>query len=347
MSEYQSLKALIDQIFADESYELIDEVRAKQKDLLANEKIISREVNQLYCPRCHSSSFYRNGHTKIGKQKFLCKDCGKSFSTSTHTVLHATKRVYFYWVRFIHLSIIGLTLKQISEELSISIKTAFIWRHKLFEACSHLREQIKLKGQVEIDAMYRSINLKGTKPEKMPRKSKKRSSSIYRGISRHQVCIMTAIDENDQLIMKIAGIGPESLEKAEVLTEHLDKDVLLVSDMKTCYIGYAKKHEWELQTIKSKGHTNETGYNLATINGIHSEYEVWSKRFRGISIKHLQGYLDMFTLSKLLGYRFEGSKEKDTFIFNEYLTSATRLLVKDIFLKPIPIDLKAAYSHSK
>lgn len=44
-----------------------------------------------------------------------------------------------------------------------------------------------------------SINLKGTKKDKMPVKSKKRSMKIsYRGLSHHKICIISAIDENDK-----------------------------------------------------------------------------------------------------------------------------------------------------
>ena len=38
-------------------------------------------------------------------------------------------------------------------------------------------ENIKLQGQTEIDCSYIKINLKGTKPNKMPRKSKKKEGA--------------------------------------------------------------------------------------------------------------------------------------------------------------------------
>lgn len=37
----------------------------------------------------------------------------------------------------------------------------------------------------------------------MPRISKKRSSSAYRGISHHKVCIMSAVDDNDNMFLKL------------------------------------------------------------------------------------------------------------------------------------------------
>ena len=31
------------------------------------------------CPECGSNWCVKNGHQKNGKQKFMCKDCGRSF----------------------------------------------------------------------------------------------------------------------------------------------------------------------------------------------------------------------------------------------------------------------------
>ena len=36
----------------------------------------------LPCPHCHSSKVVRNGHKK-GKQAYMCRDCGKSYVTTT------------------------------------------------------------------------------------------------------------------------------------------------------------------------------------------------------------------------------------------------------------------------
>ena len=72
------------------------------------------------------------------------------------------------------------------------------------ETLSKYRENIKLNGITEADEIYESINLKGTRKDKMPRYSKPRSSNggSKRGISNHQVCIASAIDENDTFFFR-------------------------------------------------------------------------------------------------------------------------------------------------
>ena len=63
-------------------------------------------------------------------------------------------------------------------------------RHKLYRAISKVQDNAVLSGDVELDSSYTSINLKGT--------------------SHLKICIVAAIDEHDQMLFKISGLGRES-----------------------------------------------------------------------------------------------------------------------------------------
>lgn len=344
MYSQEELEKFIAKIYADQSYVIIDLLKHRQTTDLSNEEILKREVKKLCCPKCGSTEFYRNGHTPKGKQKYICNICKTSFSNSSNTILHGTKHVYLQWIQFVHYSLLGLTLKQIAEELSLSQTTAFYWRQKLFYACRHFRDKLVLSGYIEIDAQYFSLNFKGTKTENMPRYSKKRKSSGKSGISNHKVCVMGAIDDNDQIFMEISGTGPENYEKMSVFDKHISKESTIITDGKFHYETYAKNNGLKIQIIKAEGHTNEKGYNLANINSLHSEFSGWLTRFKGVSTRHFQGYIDMFVVAKTLGYQFDNAKKKDTIVYNEYITSSTKLLVKEIFEFPMPVDVEKAYS---
>ena len=73
-----------------------------------------------------------------------------------------------------------------------------------------------MKGNIELDPAYTKIKLKGTKPENMLGLSKHRGkhksffTKDIRGISGHKICLVTAIDENDNMLFKIGGLGGES-----------------------------------------------------------------------------------------------------------------------------------------
>ena len=66
-----------------------------------------------------------------------------------------------------------LDLIRIAEENNISLLTSFRLRHKVLYALKNFIKNIKLSGKIQSDEKYFSINLKGTKPQNMPRYSKK------------------------------------------------------------------------------------------------------------------------------------------------------------------------------
>lgn len=41
-----------------------------------------KEISNITCPHCNGTKIKKNGHTPNGKQRFYCRICGKSFTTS-------------------------------------------------------------------------------------------------------------------------------------------------------------------------------------------------------------------------------------------------------------------------
>lgn len=112
-------------------------------------------------------------------------------------------------------------------------------RHKLYVAIGDHIRNTPLKGIVKIDSTFTNINLKGMKSKNMPRISKVRGKSKTdanhkhkRGINSHKVCIVTAVDEWDTMLLEIAGNGAESTEKYQKYIERFDEDCTIVSDGK-------------------------------------------------------------------------------------------------------------------
>lgn len=54
--------------------------------------------------------------------------------------------------------------------------------------------------------------------------------------------------------------------------------------------------------VKSGGYVDEFGNSLANINSVHSGLSTFIAKFRGVSTKHLQGYLDWFAFDKMISY---------------------------------------------
>lgn len=344
MRTHKELKEFVKSLCADEADILIDMLPSVLKSKKSNNIIIRRERKNIICPYCSSSNIYKNGKTKDQKQRYLCKECKKSFSDNNNSIVYKTKHTYDDWIKFIDFELHSYTLKQESDALNITQTTLFYWRHKLYEAISEVKKSIVLSGYIQIDAKFVPINLKGTKTKNMPRISKKRSSSAYRGISHHKVCIMCAVNDNDNMFFEITGLGSETNKMLESIEYKIKDCKVLISDGKFAFETFSKRINCINEIVKSGHYVNEHNYNLSTINGLHSELSLYLKRRKGVSIKYLQGYLDMFLFIKMLNYTVE-PVDKDIFTYNKSIPNQTKKYINDIIKKALPIDLYEAYKE--
>jgi transposase-like protein len=106
------------------------------------------------CPVCGSLKVH-----SIRRRRFRCgeKECRREFSVTTGTILACHKLPFkkmLLAVAIAVLSVKGKAALQLKRELGVSCKTAFVLLHKLREAIAAGRQQMKLKGIVEMDGMY-------------------------------------------------------------------------------------------------------------------------------------------------------------------------------------------------
>lgn len=342
------IKKILMNMCADEInlvYELIrTEYKHVSTDKNANHKIINRESYKC-CNKCSSTHLVKNGKTKTGVQKFICVDCHKSQSSTTNTVLYSTKRSYVDWVLFLKCELKEYTLREIANEIGISLRTAFYWRHKLYKSIEKYVNSINVSGNIQIDSTYEKINLKGTKPKNMPRPSKKRGndSDGKRGISRLKVCIVTAVDDYDNIVMKVAGVGRETIENYNIIKHQIKKPELMITDQAWGFTSFAKECGCQLDQIPFGAYVTDKGNNINTLNGLHKEFNEFIDKKHGVSIKHLQGYLNMFIFKKTMKYKYENNE----IVYESYLNSLVTKIkqtINDIKNRVIPIDMNYAFS---
>ena len=125
---------------------------------------------------------------------------------------------------------------------------------------------------------------------------------------------------------------PESLiePKDKILT--LSRTSMITSDNKLI-----------LHAIPSGFHSDGI-YNIAEINGVHSQLETWLTKFRGVSTRHFQEYLNWFVYVFIMKKRFMLNKIK-TESYSKILTNDNYIKSKDIFNIKMPIDLRIAYAE--
>lgn len=308
-------------------------------------KIISNNKEEnLYCEHC-GCILYRNGKTKNGVQKYICSNCKKTVSERTGTVSCGSNLSFEVWKNVIDNILDGFSIRRIAKENNISIDTSFRLRHKVLYALEDFVKSIKLKGKTWADAQYFSLNFKGIKEKDMPRISKKRgSSSSLTGISHHKLCVIGAIDEYDNLIFQIGGLGKGTTEMLEkCLGEKTENISSITTDSASAYIKFCEDRNIILHRIPS-GSYNNGCENLAEINNAHSQLSSWLTKFRGVSTRHFQNYLNWFTYLFIMSKKFELDDLKienyKTIILKEkHITSM------NICKRNMPIDPKIAYAE--
>lgn len=301
-----------------------------------NSKFVNKEKNEIICPCCNSKNVIKNGHDKNKVQIYYCKDCFKKFNSCTNTPIAHTKLTYEQLMIFFECMNDKLSIKKTAAKVGCNKNTVFLLRHKVLDCVSKIRKGTKLKGESEADEFYESINLKGTKTKNMPRTSKCRSSrgGSKRGVSNHQVCVATAIDEYDNCFLEVVGTGPITSEQVtNTFKDRIEEGSCLITDCKSSYEKFAKDNNIKLEQIKSGTYINQNGYSLGNINSLHSELRTFLSCFKGVSTKHLQHYLDWFWFQKLINYTTE--------ILNQPLT-----MMKKVVISNCTINSNNVYDNS-
>jgi transposase-like protein len=257
----------------------------------------SRFRNGLACVHCGSLRVKRNG-TYRERQRYLCKDCGKSFNDISGTPLSGTHNPE-KWMRYFLMMVEnkGKSLPKIAVELDIHVSTAFYWRHKILYALRSL-DHTTLQGIVESDETYILESDKGKKGGIAHRKPRKRGGKAHkRGISDEQVSVVVAIDRNGGIFSKLAGRGRVTASQInDVIGNYLRTDAILCTDSATNYKSFAQKHKinHEVINIRKDGYVKKGIYHIQHVNRYHGELKYWLKRFDGVATRYLDNYLFWF-----------------------------------------------------
>lgn len=285
-------------------------------DITVQELRDARFAEGISCPHCKSLFYKRNGKVR-GRQRYLCKDCGKSFGDISVSLLTNT-RYPEKWLSYLECMVQGMPLRKIAEQLKIHVSTAFFWRHKILMAL--MREPMDtLKGIVEADELYMLESHKGkNQVNKLgTRKARKRGGvSQFRGISREQVCILFVADRKSGIVAQMAGYGRvNSLEIEGVIGDYLKEATCFCTDAGKSFVTYAKEKGIEHHVLNaSKGERVKGIYHIQHINAFHSRFRKWIAKFQGVATKYINSYLVWFRYIELHKRLSTRNKKQDMLI---------------------------------
>lgn len=289
------------------------------------EEFVTKErfANGRVCPVCGATHVVRNGQRKDGTQKYICKDCGKSFVITTNSIMSGTRKDLNVWIKYVDCMLNGFSVRKAAEECGIHRNTAFAWRHKILDALQNMANDVILDGIVEADETFFTISYKGnhkkSKKFTMPREPHKRGNSTHvRGLSSEKVCVPCALNRSGMSIAKVSNTGRVSTKDLhEIYDGRIDPSATLVTDKMNSYVRFSNANGIELVQLKT-GKAKKGIYNIQHINSYHSQLKRFMKSFNGVSTKYLNNYL---IWHNFVNYAKESDVEKRAILLSYVLTT--------------------------
>lgn len=266
---------------------------------------ISDDVEE--CRKCGSDKIVKFGKDKNGKQRYKCKCCGATFTATSYSVVSGTRRSEDVWEKYIRLLLIGASLKECAYQCEISIRTAFIWRHKILNALQKDQDNRMMAGIIEADEMFLPVSYKGnhkkSKRFTMPRKAFQRGSD-NRSNDAPKACIMCAVERNGQSYGEVLGLGQPTIK----MVTHAFENRLVPESIMLADGALAMKHYFEKRedvdllklssnvTGKHNGHIPEIRgvYHIQAVNNFHKRFQNFLLRYNGVATKYLNHYVNLF-----------------------------------------------------
>ena len=251
------------------------------------------------CPYCGSQNIIRYGH-KCNKQRFLCRECMRTFTTTTHTVMSNSHFPPEVWAEVIEDTLRGNAIDYTAKRLGLYHQATFDMRHKILVALQQMPEICNAcLGEVsELDETFVLDCYKG-KPldDDISRKPRKHGAKAEkRGISSEYVCICTGIQRNgDAYAAAVNRAKPDAEELRAVFTGHIADATLILCDGLRSYHILPTIADCAVKDSSKMSENEKCFYHLNTVNGFHSFIKSRYNFYRGVATKYLNRYNALFS----------------------------------------------------
>ena len=289
------------------------------------------------CIYCGSTHVVKNGIRKDGTQRFLCRDCRKSFLPTTESVTSRTRKALSVWASYLKCMLDKKTLRETAEECRISMATAFSWRHKILDALHEMSGKVYLDGTVEADETFFNVSYKGNHRHfSLPRSPHKRGNAVHtKGFSSEKVCVPCAVNDAGLSYARPAKLGKVSSDSiARVFEGIFSPEATLCTDNEKAYVSFARDRGIRLVQMNTDCRVTEIqgqSYGIQRINSYHSRLKGFVQRFRGVSTKYLENYL---IWNDLLNNNRRDREELLSLLLAQILTVQRALRNRDIPQRP-------------
>lgn len=275
----------------DQAFQLFKEVRWGSGDNVA-------------CPICGTAGKHYFISTR---QQWRCKDCGHTFSVTSGTIFAFHKlplRVYLAAIAIYTNAVKGLSALQLSRDLGVQYKTAFVLAHKIRESLINCRDDSQLVGEIHMDGAYvnGSIRQKNKKEDRIDRRLAENQKPNKRCVFVMRQKVETAGDlikgSNKTLTFVIRAENQADVSKLS--NQFVKKGSIICADESHAYDTLYAKFE-----TRRVNHAKEYRSDTGTTNNLAESY---FSRFRRMQY----GQTHKFGNQYLANYANEAAYREDT-----------------------------------
>lgn len=274
------------------------------------------------CPICGSVHYVKNGKTRNGIIRYLCKDCASSFTPTTGTIFDQHKISVKEWVEYCLNLFRHVSITAGSWNNRNAYTTSRYWLQKLFLILDGIQDNIVLSGDVWLDETYIS--------EKKGDIDVKDDGTKYRGHSHNQYCIGVATDGKTTVLLLEGMAHPTSQMTYDTFCKHIEPGSKLLHDREKSHAKLVKDLSLteevysaaEIKKLPSKENP------MQPVNNAHSLLKGFLHAHSGFNREELQGFLNLFAFLSNPPYSYE---EKVDIILNLAFKNHKTLRYRDFF----------------
>ena len=268
----------------------------------------SKSLRTVVCRKCDSDNgVSKYGKDKNGNQRYRCKHCGSTFIETSFSVISHSHCDLSKWKKYIECLLLGLSLEKCAILCGISVRTAFLWRHKILSILQNDQSNRVLAGIVELDEAFFPISYKGNRTKSknftMPRASYKRGTDSNAQTG-SRACVMCALERNGQAYGEVLGKGQPTIAMlSHAFDNRILNDAIVLSDRAVGARHYFERKD-AVQHITLAAVANPSkklgppevrgAFHIQNVNNMHSRLRKFLRPYNGVSTKYLNHYVNLF-----------------------------------------------------
>lgn len=290
MTKQELLISHINRLSEDEISSLLDAVTI----ILQDKELTPKPA----CPHCAAQAVIRYGF-KCKKQRFLCKNCGHTFVSTTNTIMANSHFPASVWKEMIADTLHGNSIDFSAKRLGLYHQAAFHMRHKILMALQELPEtaDVCLGDVSEFDETFVLDCYKGKELDTgIGRKPRKHGAkALKRGISSEYLCICTGIQrKGEAFAATVNRAKPSAKELVSIFEGHIADGTLALCDGLRSYHALPGIANCTVRDCVNQEGDDAHFFNLNTVNGFHSFIKKRYVFYRGVASKYINRYNALF-----------------------------------------------------